>query len=107
MTNIRYAPGKCTVLGGGKCPNLGVVNVRILGVVNVRILGVVNVRLANDLPPSTHFLILLSLYDLCLVGLGVGVGDTQSDSIQCLNLPKNDSFNIRFNIALPKIQFKI
>ena len=52
MTNIRYAPGKCTVLGGGKCPNLGVVNVRILGVVNVRILGVVNVRLANDLPPS-------------------------------------------------------
>ena len=31
------------------------------------------------------------------------VSDTQSDSIQCLNFSKNDSFNIRFNIALPKI----
>ena len=35
------------------------------------------------------------------------VADTQSDSIQCLNFAKKDSFNIRFNIALPKIQFKI
>ena len=35
----------------------------------------------------------------------LGVFDTLSDSIQCL--PKNDSFNIRFNIALPKIHFKI
>ena len=38
---------------------------------------------------------------------GLVVGDTQSDSIQYLNFAKNDSFNIRFNIALPKIQFKI
>ena len=35
------------------------------------------------------------------------VNDTQSDSIQYLNFAKNDSFNIRFNIALPKIQFKM
>ena len=35
-----------------------------------------------------HFLILLSLYDLRLAGLVVGVGDTQSDSIQCLNFAK-------------------
>ena len=35
------------------------------------------------------------------------VSDTQSDSIQFLNFAKNNSFNIRFNIALPKIQFKI
>ena len=36
------------------------------------------------------------------------VGDTQSDSIQCLNFAqKNDSFNIRLNIALPKIHFKM
>ena len=33
--------------------------------------------------------------------------DTLSDSIQYLNFAKNDSFNILFNIALPKIQFKI
>ena len=38
---------------------------------------------------------------------GLVVSDTPSDSIQCLNFVKNDSFNIRFNIALPKIQFKI
>ena len=37
----------------------------------------------------------------------LGVFDTLSDSIQYLNLPKNDSFYIWFNIALPKIQFKI
>ena len=36
------------------------------------------------------------------------VSDTQSDSIQFFNFAKkNDSFNIRFNIALLKIQFKI
>ena len=29
------------------------------------------------------------------------------DSIKYLNFAKNYSFNIRFNIALPKIQFKI
>ena len=39
--------------------------------------------------------------------LNVVVNDTQSDSIPYLNFAKNDSFNIRFNIALPKIQFKI
>ena len=36
-------------------------------------------------------------------GTGLVVADTQSDSIQCLK--KKDSFNIRFNIVLPKIQF--
>ena len=35
----------------------------------------------------------------------VGVYDTLSDSNQCLNFAKNDSFNIRFN--LPKIHFKM
>ena len=37
----------------------------------------------------------------------LGVFDTLSDSIQYWILPKNDSFNIRFNISLPKIRFKI
>ena len=38
----------------------------------------------------------------------VELGDTQSDSIQYLNFTKKkDSSNIRFNIALPKIQFKL
>ena len=39
------------------------------------------------------------------VGYVVVVSDTQSDSIQCLNFAKK-WFNIRFNNALPKIQFK-
>ena len=38
----------------------------------------------------------------------LGVFGTLSDSSQSLNFAKkNDSFNIRFNIALLKIQFKI
>ena len=40
-------------------------------------------------------------------GFELGVFDTLSDSIQCLNFAKNDSFNIRFNIAVPKIQFNL
>ena len=35
------------------------------------------------------------------------VADTQLIQFNVWILPKNDSFNIRFNIALPKIQFKI
>ena len=35
------------------------------------------------------------------------VADNQSDSIQCLNFAKKWFINIRFNIALPKIHFKI
>ena len=63
-----------------------------------------------------HFLYqfcLLKLFKLCIlckvcsINTVLVVADTQSDSIQCLILPKNDSFNIRFNIALPKTQFKI
>ena len=61
---------------------------------------------------------ILVTYELCVFLLdfssrftvdhdNVVVSDTQSDSIQFLNLPKNYSFNIRFNIALPEIQFKI
>ena len=37
----------------------------------------------------------------------VGVGDTLSDSIQFFEFCQIDSFNIRFNVALPKTQFKI
>ena len=51
---------------------------------------------------------LCNIYWIILVSAGIlVVNDTQSDSIQYLNFAKNDSFNIRFNIALPKIQFKI
>ena len=39
--------------------------------------------------------------------LQVGVFDTLSDSIQCLNFAQMIQFNIWFNIALLKIQFKI
>ena len=40
------------------------------------------------------------------IHIAVVVADTQSHSIQFWIFPKNDSFNIWFNIALPKIPFK-
>ena len=56
-----------------------------------------------------HFETGLQNLFIALEGLqwGIVVSDTQSDSIQYLIFAKKDSFNIQFNIALPKIQFKL
>ena len=68
-----------------------------------------------------HFLYqfcLLKLFKLCIlckvcsINTVLVVADTQSDSIQCLILPKNDSFNIRFKYCFTQdsiqniVQFK-